>query len=226
MGIMPDSRRIAQFLRPNLSGTVADQPQTEIHQRSLRSGSSDLGGGIAAIAPTLLVLKEKFDGKWKFWLDRGHMKTRTIVVTLALCFVAAAVCFASNAQNGTWKLNEAKSKLAPGVAKNHTVVIEAAGDNVKVTVDGTDPAGKPTHHEWTGKFDGKDYPVTGDPTADTRSLKKIDDRTSELTVKKDGKVTVRGRIVVSADGKSRTVTTSGTSPKGKKFKSTAVYDKQ
>jgi len=154
------------------------------------------------------------------------MKARTIMLTLALCFVAVALGFASNVNMGTWKLNEAKSKFAPGAAKNNTVVYEAVGDNVKATVDGTDSNGKPTHNEWTGKFDGKDYPVTGDPTSDTRSLKKIDDRTLELTVKKDGKVTMTGRIVVSADGKSRTLTSSGTDAKGKKVKNTAVYDKQ
>jgi hypothetical protein len=154
------------------------------------------------------------------------MKARTILLSLALCFVAVAMCFAENAQMGTWKLDEAKSKLAPGVPKNHTVVYEAAGDNVKVTVDGTDPDGKPTHNEWTGKFDGKDYPVTGDPNSDMRSYKKVDDHTLELTVKKGGQVTTSGRIVVSADGKSRTVTVNGTDPQGKKFKSTAVYEKQ
>jgi hypothetical protein len=154
------------------------------------------------------------------------MKAKTIVLTLALYFVAAAVCFASDLQMGTWKLNEAKSKLAPGVSKNSTVVYEAAGDNVKVTVDGTDRDGKPAHNEWTGKFDGKDYPVTGDPDSDARSYKKVGVRTLQLTVKKGGKVTVSGRINVSADGKTRTVTTSGTDPQGKKFKSTAVYDKQ
>ena len=103
---------------------------------------------------------------------------------------------------------------------------EAAGDNVKVTVDGTDREGKPTHNEWTGKFDGKDYPVTGDPTSDMRSYKEVDDRTLELTVKKDGTVMASGRIVVAADDKSRTITTSGTDPEGKKFENTAVYDKQ
>ena len=154
------------------------------------------------------------------------MKTKTIVLTLALCFVAGAVCFASDVQMGTWKLNEAKSKFAPGMPKNNTVVLEAAGDNVKVTVDGTDNDGKPTHNEWTGKFDGKDYTVTGDANSDERSYKKIDDRTLGLTVKKGGKVTVAGRIVVSADGKTRTVTTSGTDPQGKKFTNTAVYDRQ
>jgi hypothetical protein len=162
----------------------------------------------------------------RFVRNGGYMKTRTSVLTLALCFVAAAVCFASDVQMGTWKLNEAKSKLAPGAPKNNTVVLEIAGDSVKVTVDGTDRDGKPAHNEWTGKFDGKDYPVTGDPDSDARSYKKIDDRRSELTLKKDGKVTVTGRIVVSADGKTRTVTTSGTDPQGKKFKSTSVYDKQ
>jgi hypothetical protein len=154
------------------------------------------------------------------------MKTRTIILTLALCLVGVAVVFADDANMGTWKLNEAKSTFAPGAPKNHTVVYASAGYNVKVTVDGTDKDGKPTHTEWTGKFDGKDYPVIGDPNSDARSLKKVDDRTLELTVKKGGNITTTGRIVVSADGKSRTVTTSGTDATGKKISSTSVYDKQ
>jgi len=154
------------------------------------------------------------------------MKARTIVPTLVLCLVGAAVCFAADANMGIWKLNEAKSKLAPGAPKNNIVVYEAAGDNVKITVDGIDSDGKPTHHEWTGKFDGKDYPVTGDPNSDARSYKRINDRTLAFTVKKGGKVTTTGRVVVAADGRSRTVTTSGTDSKGKKISSTAVYDKQ
>ncbi len=154
------------------------------------------------------------------------MKTRAIGMTLAVCFIAVAVSFAGNPNMGTWKLNEAKSNLPAMAPKNHTVVYEAAGANVKVTVDGTDSAGKPTHNEWTGKFDGKDYPLTGDPTADTRSYKKIDDRTTELTNKKGGKVTATGRIVISADGKTRTVTVSATDPSGNKVEYSGVYDKQ
>jgi hypothetical protein len=146
------------------------------------------------------------------------MNARAIVLTLALCFVGVAVCFADDAAMGTWKLNEAKSTLGPGAPKNNTVVYEAAGDKVKVTIDGTDNDGKPTHNEWTGRYDGKE--------SDARSLKKIDDRTLGFNVKKGGKVTTSGRIVVSADGKSRTVTTSGTDATGKKFSSTSVYDKQ
>ena len=155
------------------------------------------------------------------------MNARTIVLTLVTCFVGLTLCFAEDANfMGTWKLNEAKSKIGPGASKNTSVVYEAAGDNVKITVDGIDPEGKSTHTEWTGKFDSKDYPVTGDPNSDARSYKKIDDTTLEFTVKKGAKVTTTGRVVVSADGKTRTVTASGTNPKGKKFSSTAVYDKQ
>lgn len=146
------------------------------------------------------------------------MKGKTILMTLGVLFAGAAVCFAADMNMGTWKLNEAKSKLSPGATKNNTVVYAAAGDNVKVTVDGIDKEGKAVHNEWTGKFDGKDYPVTGDPGSDARSYKRVDDHTLELTVKKGGKVTVTGRIVAAADGKSRTVTTS--------VSGTAVYDKQ
>jgi|SRR5579863_1246397 len=154
------------------------------------------------------------------------MKTRAIGMALVLCFIAVAVSFASSPNMGTWKLNEAKSKIPAIAPKNNTVVYEASGDNVKVTVDGTDSTGNPSHNEWTGKFDGKDYPLTGDASADMRSYKTVDDRTTELTNKKDGKVTATGRIVISADGKSRTVTVSGTDSSGKQVEYSAVYDKQ
>ena len=173
------------------------------------------------------------------------MKTKTLVVTLGVWFAAAALCLAASPQMGTWKLNEAKSTFTPGTPKNTMVVYkDAAGGKVQITTEGIDAHGKATHSEWTGKFDGKDYPVTGDATSDMRSYRKLDDRTLDFTVKKGGKITVTGRVVVAADGKSRTVTTSGTTgiaastgrawqradfltpDKGKKYKNTAVFDKQ
>ena len=155
------------------------------------------------------------------------MKTKTIALTLTMLFAAVLVCFAAGDVNmGTWKLNEAKSKIAAGNGKNVTVVYAMAGDSVKVTVDGVDGSGKPAHNEWTGKFDGKDYPVTGDPDNDMRSYKRVNDHTLSLIDKKGGKVTITGRVEVSADGKSRTVTTSSTDAKGNKTSSTQVYDKQ
>ena len=155
------------------------------------------------------------------------MKKKTFLFSLVALFVAASVCFAADNPNmGSWKLNEAKSKIPAGAAKNHTVVYTAAGDSIKVTVDGVDADGKATHSEWTGKFDGKDYALTGDAAADMRSYKVVDANTLSLTTRKAGKVTLTGTIVVSANGKSRTVTTHSTDAKGAKVTSTAVYDKQ
>jgi len=153
------------------------------------------------------------------------MKTRIAVVAVALSFVAAGACFAANPHMGTWKLNEAKSKLAPGMGKNTTVIYTEQKDKIKVTVDGVDKNGKPTHSVWVGKFDGKAYPAKGNLPYNSVAYKVVNDRTNDITAMKDGKIGWSGRITVSADGKSRTVTINGTDENGKKFKAKAVYDK-
>jgi len=153
------------------------------------------------------------------------MRIRSIGTTLAFCVVGAAVAIAANPQIGTWKLNESKSQL-PGVARNNLVVYTEAGDNVKVAIDGVASDGKTYHSEWVGKLDGKDYPVTGDSQTDARSYKVVNASTLAFETKKAGKVLLSGTIVVSADGKSRTVASSGTNAKGEKVTQTAVYDKQ
>ena len=176
------------------------------------------------------------------------MKNKTAVAIAVFCLATAVITFAqdpsktsrstaqkggmpgmsmsSDAFMGTWKLNEGKSHLASGAAKNSTVAYEAAGDQIKVTIDGTDPSGNPTHSEWTGKMDGKDYPVTGDSASDARSMKQVNAHTASFAAKKAGKTTVSGTIVVAADGKTRTVNSTQTDPSGMKISSTTVYDKQ
>ena len=154
------------------------------------------------------------------------MNTKKAVLTAALCLTAVVVALASDPNVGTWKLNEAKSKIPAGAIKNTTVVYTAVGDDFKCVVEGVDGAGKPTHNEWTGKFDGKDYPVVGDPAADTRSVRLVKPGHYTLTNKKDGKAVVTGTLAFSADNKSRTVTTHTTDAAGKKQTSIAVYDRQ
>ncbi len=154
------------------------------------------------------------------------MKTRTFLASLGLFIAGVALTFAADANMGTWKLNEAKSKFSPGATKNNSVVYAPAGDMVKVTVDGVDKDGKAEHNEWTGKFDGKDYPVVGSAGYDSRAYTKVDDHKMSMTIKKAGKVVATGTIVVSADGKSRTVTTVGSDPKMTAMNNTGVYDKQ
>ena len=155
------------------------------------------------------------------------MKTRTIMLTLAAVFAAIVVCFAADVNVGSWKVNAAKSKNLPSDDKNTTIAIAAAaGGSMKVTQDGIDANGKPWHDEWTGKFDGKDYPVTGDPDTDTRAYKPVNDHTLAITAKKGGKIVETGRVGYSADGKTRTVTDTVTNTNGTKTKGTVVYDKQ
>jgi hypothetical protein len=152
------------------------------------------------------------------------MKTKTFGLILAACFLSAGACFA-NPHMGTWKLDTAKSMLGKG-ARNNTVNYEGEFPfRVKVLIDGIDAHGHPFHSAWDGHFDGKDYPVTGDSTSDSRSYTKVNENTLDFTAKKAGKVVTSGRIVVAADEKTRTVTSWSTNAKGKKVKSVAVYHK-
>jgi len=153
--------------------------------------------------------------------------------------------YAADPFEGTWKLNESKSKLTRGTDKDTKIVYNSGliRDKVTVTADGVEGDGTPIHSEWKGRFDGTDYAVTGDPDADMRSYKKINDRTLYMTAKKGSEVVAQGLIVVSADGKSQDVTL--TSPdavmsvykekakekttekaKEKGFRNKAVYDKE
>jgi hypothetical protein len=154
------------------------------------------------------------------------MNTRIAAAAVALSFVAGGACFAANPHIGTWKLNEAKSKLVPGMGKNTTVTYAEQKDKIKVTVDGVDKDGKPTHSVWAGKFDGKAYPVKGNLPYNSVAYKMVNDRTNDITAMKDGKMLWNGRITVSADGKSRTVTVNGTDADGKKFDGKVVYDRE
>jgi hypothetical protein len=153
------------------------------------------------------------------------MSVKALALTLALCF-AGTVSLAQALHMGTWKLNEDQSKIPPNAMKNTTVMYEAAGDDIKITTDGTDAKGNPLHTEWTGKFDGKPYPVTGDSTADTRTYTLVSEHALTFQNKKGGKVVLDGSVTVSSDGKTRTVNTTGPDASGQNVASTAVYDKQ
>jgi hypothetical protein len=154
------------------------------------------------------------------------MKTRSIVVTFLLCLLALGVSFAQNPNMGTWKLNEAKSKVPAGVGKNTTVVYSAEGSDIKITTDGVDAAGKPAHTEWTGKFDGKPYPVTGSPDVDYRAIKTKGERTLLLANMKGDKTVSNGKVELAKDAKSRTLEITNFASGGKKIHAKYVYDKQ
>src|SRR5215467_11876700 len=133
-----------------------------------------------------------------------------VVVILAMCLFATS-SLSGFAQTdpfiGTWKLNPAKTKYSLGQPpKSLTVTYEAVGQGYKITVKGTDAEGKPTNWQFTANFDGKDYPVSGNPDQDMTTLKRIDAYNVEMIRKKAGKVVSTVTSVVFKDGKTRTVT--------------------
>jgi hypothetical protein len=156
------------------------------------------------------------------------MRTRNILVALTLLLAASGVSLAAeNPLMGTWKLNESKSKYAPGSDKNTTITYTAAkGDMIKCTADGVDKDGKPIHWTWTGKLDGKPYPIKGSRNFDTLAYHPVNERTNDTTARKNGKVVMTAVITVAKDGKSRTVTLTSTDAKGKKITNKTYYDKE
>src|SRR5437764_10270388 len=127
------------------------------------------------------------------------IKTRIAVLAAALSFTAAAACFAANPHMGTWKLNEAKSKLVPGMGKNTTVTYAEQKDKIKITVEGVDKDGKPTHSVWVGQFDGKAYPVKGDLPYNSVAYRVVSDRSNDITAIKDGRREAKGRMTLAAE---------------------------
>ena len=142
------------------------------------------------------------------------MKSLMTAVALLGIVSGTAVAQTTDPLVGTWKLNAAKSK---GTAfKSGGTKVEAVGAG-----DGT------TNWSFTANYDGKDNPVTGkNPYGDTVALTRVDAKTTRITVKQGGKVTVTQTIVVSDDGKTRTTTTKGTDAKGQAIDAVSFYEKQ
>lgn len=149
------------------------------------------------------------------------LRTLTIVMCLSAFLVAADSPFA-----GTWKYDAAKSKSIQPPMQSSTARVEADDTNFKISQDFVDAKGQSSTISFEGKYDGKKYPVTGNPDyIDAVSLKKIGDRTLVLTFTKSDKVVARNRFVVAKDGKSGTLHTSDLS--GAKPKTGSdVYDKE
>jgi hypothetical protein len=152
------------------------------------------------------------------------------LVTLAIALLALSPSVAaaqSDPHVGTWVLNVAKSNYTPGPPpKAQTSVYAAAGEGIKVTTSTSTADGKALAVEYTANFDGKDYPVKGNPDWDTVALKRVDSHTIEFTRKKGGKVVQTATSAVSKDGKARTVNTTGVNAQGQKIKTVGVYEKQ
>ena len=146
---------------------------------------------------------------------------------LVVVLASSAQAQAAKGLEGTWTLDPAKSSFSPGPApKAITVTYSLVAPNgVKIVVEMTPATGSPQKWEMSAQYDGKEYPVTGNPNADVVIAKKIDDSTGESTFKKGGVVTATNVRKLSADGKTLTVTSTGTTVDGKPRKDVQVFNK-
>ena len=158
---------------------------------------------------------------------------KTVLRMLAVSVFAVVACATVQAQTnplvGTWKLNVEKSKYDPGPApKSLTRTVVAQGEGVKYTFEGVSGDGKPISYGFSVNFDGKDNPINGTiPSgADAIAAKRKDPNHYVATLKKGGKEVGISRVTVSADGKTTTVDSTGTTASGAKAHDVQVYDKQ
>jgi hypothetical protein len=118
---------------------------------------------------------------------------------LAAC--AASPCFAADSPwDGTWKLNQARSKMT-----GETETITRAGD--MYTIQG------PVDVKFA--CDGKDYPFLENRSNSCTG----GGHTFTITSKINGKVTSTSKHEISADEKMLTISTSGTRPDGTTYTS-------
>ena len=158
------------------------------------------------------------------------MRKNLLMISLAACcaiVLSSSVALAGDNWIGTWKMDAAKSKYSPGPGpKSMTLKFESTKDGIKLTSDGVNADGVATQAVYVSKFDGKDVVWTGNPEADMCAPKKIDDNSYENIWKKGGKPNMTAKVVVSADGKTLTVTQTGTNAKGQAVANTVVYARQ
>ena len=156
------------------------------------------------------------------------MKIRLFMFAVLVLALAALAMAADDPFVGTWKLNVAKSKYGlRQPQKNEILKIDAQQNGLKYVADGVDAEGKAIHFEFSPKYDGKFYPVTGTVAAGSdMALRKIDANTRELVLKIGGKDIQRRRDVISKDGKTLTRTVTAMTTKEQDTKDAIVFDRQ
>lgn len=154
-------------------------------------------------------------------------KCLAVVAALFAAPIQSVAAEPADARIGTWShcVTTSEDNQNP-VTENVTITFDVVGRGSHTTVRGVAADGSPIDVEFTAMFDGKDYPIKGAPWADTVSLRLINARTSIRTDKKDGKVVVSLKGVVSKDGKTFTITRKGVTPEGEQVVNTSVCERQ
>jgi hypothetical protein len=133
----------------------------------------------------------------------------------------------SNPMIGTWKLNLDKSRFSPGTApRSATLNYQQDGQNFRNTGETIGAQGNSTTTVWLHIYDGQPHPTTGVSDYDASAYTRVDANTLIFSRFKAGRLIATGTIVVSPDGKTETVTTTGTGTTLAAATGVSVWDKQ
>jgi len=135
-------------------------------------------------------------------------------IATAVVAVAIAAALAGQEQPppwvGAWELDPAQSEYRAGpAAARETMTIVPYIGAYKIAINRTDLSGRTAQTEAIARFDGTDVLAIGFRVPTMRAFITVDDRTFEITDKVNGLVTLRRRAVVSADGRTLTLTEHG-----------------
>jgi hypothetical protein len=152
---------------------------------------------------------------------------RAVALFLALSAFPNAVSAQAQSHIGKWVLSTGKSVYSPGPPPRSQVrTYSRDGDSLKAVIETMQPLGGKTVAEYSARFDGKDYPLTGNSDIDAIALTRIDDWSFEAVLKRRGKTMSTVRNVVSKDGRTMTVTSKGVNARGQQTSSVAIFTKQ
>ncbi len=145
---------------------------------------------------------------------------------LVAVMLFGSMLFAGDPFSGTWVLNLSKSKIPPPLPKSQMVHVVVDAIDIELTEELVNSSGERLSIHAKAKFDGKDYPVTGTPFADTVAYQRVARNTIKGIGKKAGKAIMHETVVVSPDGKSMTGTYSGTDATGRQVTAVAVFERK
>ena len=151
---------------------------------------------------------------------------RKVVFLLTMILSFPTILWADDPFIGTWNMIPSKSTFRYPAPKSFTMIIKSKQGELECVEDVITADGKTIRRIYRGKYDGKDYPIHGDPNMDTISFMPIKDNKSTYVIKKDGKVVLRGESVVSEDGKTWIDNGSGKDASGKAYTFTIFLEKQ
>jgi hypothetical protein len=156
---------------------------------------------------------------------------RRVPIVVAMCLLPALTSVGSaqeDAHVGTWELNLEKSTFNPGPPpRRQTLFYKAVGKGLTALLQGVDADGKPISLDPSNlaiDFDGRDHP-TARVNYDTSAWTRISSHKYIAYRKKAGKVVLTSTNVVSNDGQTMTITTTGVGEDGRPINNVRVFEK-